>query len=212
MDGDATELPRSADGLTISRGFPAELDVPSRGGDRGEDDTSDDIAAEPAAESPDSSADATCDKAPPHFLVPASHWPNDPCDEHGGKGWEVSVVEKKGAWWKVRYVKARPDDPSQKWEDNWRRWQSLIPLSPSAIRHTISGEAPTAPMPNRHTAPAEDGADPLVDDGRPKRDIRPVERLTAEQMGKLSGYTFSHQEDASSRIGLVAWHAAPRRR
>jgi len=107
LDGDATELPRSADGLTISRGFPAELDVPSRGGDRGEDDTSDDIAAEPAAESPDSSADATCDKAPPHFLVPASHWPNDPCDEHGGKGWEVSVVEKKGAWWKVRYVKAR---------------------------------------------------------------------------------------------------------
>ena len=84
---------QNADQLEMRPGFPPEPPetptAPRRGGDANATD------AQPPAP-----AEVTPAIKPvkPTYLVPREHWPDYPCTEHGGKGWEVSIVSKKGEW------------------------------------------------------------------------------------------------------------------
>ena len=70
---------------------PPEPPPPSRGGDSPQ---------EPAAEH----AAQPVPKPTRRYLVPREHYPEYPCDEHDGIGWEVAITEKKGSWSRCRFT------------------------------------------------------------------------------------------------------------
>ena len=106
------------------------------------------------------------------FLVPRSHYPEYPCNEHGGVGWEVTVVERKGAWSRCRFTNSRDDDVP--WEDVWRRSNDLIDLD--SLERTAGSQLQAPPdelQPSVPDTPAElqpsvpDATSPTTSDTRP---------------------------------------------
>ena len=131
-DGD---LASTSPSLDFTPGFPHETpehaphgDAPSRGGD--------DATSPPAAQGPPPSKQ--------HYLIPRSHWPDDPCEEHGGRGWEVEVAERRAPWARCRFLNDGPD--GKPWEKVWRKTEDFIPLPPQPPAPTDSApEVPTGP-------------------------------------------------------------------
>jgi hypothetical protein len=62
--------------------------------------------------------------------VPREHWPEYPCHEHDGKGWEVTVTKRKRDWALCRFVHAK-DDQGQPYPSEWRKMKDLIQLQPA---------------------------------------------------------------------------------
>ena len=56
----------------------------------------------------------------PRYLVPCTHWPDYRCLEHGGRGWEVTIKQKRGAWVKCEFMHAT-DNNGSRFADVWRK-------------------------------------------------------------------------------------------
>ena len=139
------------DRLDLTFGYPDEAkaaetetsDVPSRGGSNTDQPT-------PPAPTP---------KVAKRFLVPRNHYPEYPCTEHGGVGWEVTVVERKGAWSRCRFVGTRDDDVP--WEDEWRRTTDLIDLE--SLQHTGGSTPESTPAELQPSVPDQPATSPNVE-------------------------------------------------
>ena len=68
-------------------------------------------------------------KPPQRFLIPREHWPDYPCDEHDGAGWEVTITQKRGPWSLCKFSTIQQD--GQTWSKEWRKHKDLIPLDNS---------------------------------------------------------------------------------
>ena len=62
------------------------------------------------------------------FLVPASLWPDYDCGEHGGAGWEVTVVKRQGSQVVVRWAQARGAN-GEVWADSKLKLSALVRLN-----------------------------------------------------------------------------------
>ena len=163
--------------LELRFGYPEESETPaegtpppSRGGDS---DTPTEPSPAPAPEPP---------KPPRRYLVPREHYPEYPCDEHGGVGWEVTIVEKKGTWSRCRFSAHNED--GMPWEDVWRKTADLIDVEslnqhtggsdrgqPAELQPSVeSRPAPLEPTPTDVTMPVPGTEDPLKEPTRPARD------------------------------------------
>ena len=155
---------------------PDEQPQPSRGG-------TDDAAPEPPPPKP-------APKPARRYAVPRDHYPEYPCDEHGGAGWEVTIVQKKGSWALCRFTSHSADGVP--WEDVWRRTADLIDLdslneqtggsmtatTPAELRPSIdpSGRpAALEPSPTDATVPPPNvpSDNPLKEPVRPLRERKP---------------------------------------
>ena len=188
------EIPDSDDGdtefnsnaLELRFGYPeepppADDQAPSRGGDS---ENSDDTAAQHEQEQP------AAPKAPRRYLVPRNHYPEYPCEEHGGTGWEVIIVAKKGVWARCRFTAHNED--GNPWEDVWRKTADLIDLdtlseqtgsdesveTPAELQPSIPNSGRPAalePTPTDVTGPAPGTSDPLKEPTRPTRSRKPTD-------------------------------------
>jgi hypothetical protein len=191
---DATES------FEIILGWPSTEDVQGRGGsvpagDEGEKPTDEPEGA--LAPPPEPEPNITT------YLVPRSHWPDYPCDEHDGLGWEVTIVQKRPTWWFVHFINGG-------FANEWRKAKDLIPVVngvPQVTQETPSEEAPrrgggdeiatepqssgvgeqetveppselpfAQPSPNEHTAPAE-GFEQMQEPTRPQRNRQQPDRF-----------------------------------
>ena len=148
---EAMQHPQDEATLELRRGFPPELDVETsdhasgRGGDeseapgRGGRDASitEDAATTTAAEPP---------PPPIHYLIPHSHWPDEVCDEHDGKGWEVTVVKREREWALCRFASAS-DESGKPYGDVWRRFRDLIILGESTPEVNNASQLTKTPPP-----------------------------------------------------------------
>ena len=66
-------------------------------------------------------------KAGHRFLIPRAHWPDYPCTEHGGVGWEVEVIRATSVWSKCRFIHSGSD--GRPWDAVWRKTADLIDIS-----------------------------------------------------------------------------------
>ena len=66
-----------------------------------------------------------------HYLIPREHWPNYPCNEHEGQGWEVVLGKKRGPWVQCIFVNAK-DEEGRPYANEWRRKSDLIQLDEKA--------------------------------------------------------------------------------
>ncbi|MDC0526059.1 reverse transcriptase domain-containing protein, partial [bacterium] len=194
-DGDISKQhPIDEAALELRQGFPPEAPpstptadhVASRGG--GGDDASGrggDGSAERAE--PEVTRQQEASRRPPaQYLIPRDHWPDDQCDEHEGRGWEVIIVKRSGEWALCKFVSARTAE-GVPYADEWRRIKDLIPLSveePAAVpvpvappTHAGKSEepltAPMQPMPRSEVAPTPVPIGPF-DDPVPNEFTKPA--------------------------------------
>jgi hypothetical protein len=80
-----------------------------------------------------------------NVLVPASLWPDQRCDEHGGQGWEAKVRVVRGATAVVEFVYAK-DESGLPYEAVTLKAECLVPLEaepagkpPSQARRASEG-------------------------------------------------------------------------
>ena len=127
--------------LEMHPGFATEesAPAPSRGG------------GETAAESSEATVDGNKPEptppkpAPvPHYLVPREQWPDYPCDEHGGLGWEVVVVKRDKDWALCKFINAR-DAEGRPFASEWRKWADLVALPDHAKSSVQAAERATSP-------------------------------------------------------------------
>ena len=186
------EIPEGGDGdtefntnnLELRFGYPelppTDDQAPSRGGDT-ESNSGDTV--QPEQEQP------AAPKPARRYLVPRNHYPEYPCEEHGGTGWEVTIVAKKGVWARCRFT-AHNDDGNP-WEDVWRKTADLIDLDalneqtgndkpadgPAELQPSITDQGRPAalePTPTDVTGPAPGMSDPLKEPTRPSRSRKPT--------------------------------------
>ena len=187
------DAPFDYEALTFRRGFGPELAEPHTETQR---KTQSRIAQEPPemSENHTSPIEPPPEEPPPSkdvLLVPADHWPDYPCDEHDGRGWEVTVVGRKGRWAKCRFTNATSPD-GRCFADEWRPLETLIKLTgatkePAPTAHGEDGERATILSPPQgatdftpihNTVPHVSGANPLKEPARPVRDRSAPERYT----------------------------------
>lgn len=196
--------------VDFKEGFPEEGDEPKEGGEaelhqveprqaetQQTVDTTD-HQPEPNEESEDGGATTSDQPLDHHRIIPAEMWPNETCGEHGGKGWEVEIIKKKGKYSRVRFV---GDNDGTKYENEWVETKRLAPVptitlrdestDPTDVRKDVAQPDDTATIeiiPNHNTLPPSEGGDPLKEPTRPARDRRAPIRYTpmAFALGALS--------------------------
>ena len=178
-DSEGTDSEFDTNVLELRFGYPElppdEAEPPSRGGDDDHQPPTESTPSPPKPEKP----------APKRYLVPRNHYPEYPCNEHGGLGWEVTIIEKKGVWARCRFIVHNEDDAP--WEDVWRKTADLINLDtlnahtgddtsaklPAELHPSITSEprpAALEPTPTDVTKPVEGTEDPLKEPTRPARE------------------------------------------
>ena len=167
-------------------------DAPGRGGGNDEPPGRGGTAETPVKPAP---------QPPTPYLVPREQWPDYPCDEHDGRGWEVNIIKKERQWALCEFTKAKDKD-GRPFKAEWRRYADLTPLTmddpASAPTQAEPSDPPTesAPqelthslVPDHNTVPAPGTDDPLREPTRPKRATHAPDR-----------YTYS--------VGALAMHAS----
>ena len=204
------------DSFTFRRGFAPEEPPPATPSRTAEPTVAEHTEAEAHNRTKPSTEGGESTPTVQSYLIPASHWPDDTCEEHDGQGWEVTVCSRRGKWSLCRFAKATTDD-GRPYVDVWRPHTSLIPLhnaSGGNSPETEHGEARRMPpetsvpmgdlndpnvlgppedgvgelTPTHDTAPHVPGADPIKEPSRPKRTTKQPDRFT------VSAIAASHLE------------------
>lgn len=114
------------------------------------------------------------------YIVPREQWPDEPCTEHNGDGWEVEVTKKKGRWALCRFVHAT-DTHGNSFEDVWRPISTLLPLG-HQLESTTSSTVPPAPEQPEISPPPDPLRAPtpgtIMASPHPTRSTSPRQRLT----------------------------------
>ena len=159
----------------------------------------------------------------PRYMASSERWPMYECGEFDGKGWEVTVLEKRAAFWRCKFTHARTKE-DKPWLDEWvpkaqiariggtADEPTFTPVTDPRASRTATGPGKAAEAgdgeggatekkgggedgparadanvdanvtPNVHTMPHVDGADPMRDPARPRRDRREPDRYTVSAM------------------------------
>ena len=209
--------------IEFLRGFAPEPEESGRGG-AGAGQT----PAEPSDTEPPVDAEATpAEPAPPRaspsprYLIPREHWPDDPCDEHGSRGWEVEIVQTRASGWsECRFITAT--DRGTRIANVWRRHADLLPLEsdapapqpqprprtpPHQPRDNDEGYSPFAPSMPPAEPSAEPQPTPLNYDAVPNANTMPAEGHTDPLREPSRPRRATQQPD---RYGFAAAEASPR--
>lgn len=187
----------------LRRGFPPELEVADAPTDKAAGDAAgrggDDEPPGRGGDEPPSVTPTTPPAAPTRFIVPSANWPDYPCTEHNGTGWEVQIIRREKEWARCKFINARAED-GRPFENMWLRFADLTPLP--EVAEQFSRLAPTGiipaspvdadmqpvgtneqpsnpsdfPIPNVHSAPPPGSDDAIRDPVRPERARRPPDR------------------------------------
>ena len=94
---------------------------------------------------------------PPRALISSADHPDEKCDEHDGRGWEVELIQysKNKKWVKCRFINARTLTGGI-WYAVWRRPEELLAVKPTGASDTHAVEASNS----RSATEGADGAAP----------------------------------------------------
>ena len=178
-----TDLEQGAPGeptFDVRPGFaPEGGDAPSRGG----------VTDTPGMPAPGPTERSRRNK--PRYMAVRERWPTYDCDEFGGRGWEVTVLQKSAAFWRCRFKSARNKE-GKPWVDAWIPKSQISRVDSFGIGHGAEDDSRVTQnaargedanvTPNVYTMPHEEGADPMRDPARPQRIRREPERYTVSAM------------------------------
>ena len=194
-----SHVPTEHTPLDLVRGFPPD----AKDHDADKDD-GDDVAPGRGGEQETDLLSAKTLPKPARFIVPRDHWPDDPCTEYDGKGWEVEIVKREHNWVLCKFVSARDND-GRPFANEWRRKADLLAIPEPTETVASDAVAPPQPLPkevtsaptrmpegnivpNANTLPAPGSDDPLREPARPTRATRPPDRLAYSAAALSAAY------------------------
>ena len=211
-DSPADDVPADADTDPVANNVPAPEFAKSLG------PCTPDAPIEVATTPPVSPLERAAD--PKRKLVHRALYPDEDCDEHGGRGWEVELLKysKKGKGkYLCRWVNSMMEDGSP-WENQWIPRNVLMPLPalfdpPPAQEIGSDDDCLVEPSPNEFTVPHQPGADPLREPSRPVRAHNPIDRFSYLANVGLSSMTSDLSnagfDPTSKRLPVDALHINP---